>query len=148
MQSAANSIASIVRDTQDFEPTTETMITLLFHSGKLWYSDKPVPTKPPEYNIFELDFGRSSDPLPAYQKLIRDNANAFADWLSTAYEVMNPEGVPCVKKSFGKWLEKNGRIYYHFEDGDIVTLPEGYGIELTGLERLPPILKATITLPD
>lgn len=128
MQSAANSIASIVRDTQDFEPTTETMITLLFHSGKLWYSEKPIP---------DIEANR-------YKSMKND----FKVWLSTAYEVVNPEGVPCVKKSFGKWLEKNGRIYYHFEDGDIVTLPEGYGIELTGLERLPPILKATITLPD
>jgi hypothetical protein len=46
------------------------------------------------------------------------------------YQVQNPEVIPFIVKSFDKIIRKDGRTYHHFNDGDQITLPEGYGIEL------------------
>lgn len=117
---------------------TKPSITLLFHSGRLWHSDNSFPI-----NVF-------SDTLPDGSSRMFNES--IQRWLSTAYEVVNHESI-IHKNDEGQWsyitcdygpIPTPVVLRY----GDLITLPEGYGIELTGLERLPPILKATITLPD
>lgn len=82
-----------------------------FH-GDLWYSDKPFPVKP---NIWEsscIDKGEINN------KLAAKHGRELADWLSTAYKVVNPEVMrprACTEESL--------------KDGDQITLPDGYDIK-------------------
>lgn len=120
------------------------MKTLTFYSGKLWHSDKPFPVRE---HFHSLSF---EDNQKLYLNHIKEN------WLSTAYEVVNPEVIPNIVKSFDKMIRKDGRTYHHFNDGDHITLPKGYGIRFevdsrtlvncTDIDCFKQV--ATITLPE
>lgn len=112
--------------------------TIIFYSGKLWNSDKPFPVKPEEQNYNpELRDHQYPDDLVIYWDKVKL-------WLSTAYEVVNPEVIPGVLsgKEVMKW---NGT----FKDGDQITLPEGYGIEKHYQPDSGPLVRrVSITLPE
>lgn len=115
------------------------MKTLTFYSGKLWHSEKPFPA----LNVM-------ADPEMKDLKV----------WLSTAYEVVNPDSIGCYL------IEMKGHKFFYgpptegrqkqLSDGDQITLPEGYGIEVreeeyrkwTGDDEKFYDHFATITLPE
>lgn len=99
------------------------MKTVTFYSGKLWHSDKPFPAATPKCQLFT---GHSCIPY-GHCGCALSNIS-IQDWLSTAYEVVNPEVIPGIAR-----LEKGGfmRFLKDMVDGDQITLPEGYGIKHT-----------------
>lgn len=142
------------------------VINLTFYSGKLWHSDKPVPIKicngeidwiSPIHDDDGVYWGtcKACRTYDGYSKQTRCTVDLsrgvdiwdemMEDWLSTAYEVVNPEVIPPIY---------HNPIDDSLKDGDQFTLPDGYGIETaarhkwkegTGMEFVR--LVATITLP-
>lgn len=90
-------------------------INLTFYSQKLWHSDKPFPSSP---------FQR-----PALSEQVKKD-KAIHDWLSTAYEVVNPEVIPSICKTATGLANFSEEKHAHLTlvDGDQITLPEGFMI--------------------
>lgn len=106
------------------------MKTLTFYSGKLWHSDKPFPVEPKEQNYTpELRDYQYPDDLVIYWDKVKL-------WLSTAYEVVNPEVIPEIQI-----IWEGDRLLV---DGDELTLPDGYGVYTFGM----PKRVCNITLPE
>lgn len=89
-------------------------IKLTFYSGKLWHSDKPFPT---------------GYQLPSFNQ----HTSLMKEWLSTAYEVVNPEVIPWTPGGFERCV-----------DGDQITLLDGYGVYTFGM----PKRVCNITIPE
>lgn len=130
-----NQLKALDKGLERSELVKKEPIKLTFYSGKLWHSDKPFPVKP---KIFH-----SANAFSAY-------AITVNTWLSTAYEVVNPEvlGIhPFANRAMdGSTVDVNGKV---IQDGDELTLPEGYGIERDSYYVKDELRNAaTITLPE
>lgn len=102
--------------------TNPYIILLTFYSGKLWHSDKPFPVKP-KTNASILE--------DKYLLEVRS-------WLSTAYEVVNPEQAAVYYHEDLECWKTGSPNYKTLLDGDQITLPEGYGIKIVMSEGWQP----------
>lgn len=115
------------------QPTTESImkkepIKLTFYSGKLWYSDKPLPVNEPITKASPVGTHAISKVMHSLR---------IDQWLSSASEVVNPEAIPGVVRGgvnqrLLKWDFKH-EASEDFIDGDQITLPDGYGIDKFGV---------------
>lgn len=120
----------------------------IFYSGKLWHSDNTFPVKPDRDDFITTTEG-------TYEHISAESIykDYVQEWLSTAYEVVNPEVIPGISNALMtddlRLFCEQDKVYKYLSDGDQITLPEGYGAIFEDLaEENDQVSRiATITLP-
>lgn len=106
-------------------------INLTFYSGKIWHSEKPFPKRP--FPVRETTFAKFPKTWEAYDDDLKS-------WLSTAYEVVNPEVIPGMDDYFSGYTKP--------VDGDQITLPAGYGTKWDTVNPCREVRKCLNERPD